>query len=148
MMNINHLSLSWSTSRGRDTYGYNICRLDDRNEGRRFKCMGGGYDMVGTVFAMWLEANYQKPLLALQGQASNILSRKFGLVANPGENRFYGMTHDMEADRINLDGACGLESMLRIAEAIGLEVEREYVKKGVNRGRTIGWYVSRKEAAV
>lgn len=45
MKNIKRLALSWSVSRGRDTYGYNICRLDDTSTGERFKCMGGGYDM-------------------------------------------------------------------------------------------------------
>lgn len=59
------LSLSWSVSRGRDTYGYNIARLDDRNTGERFRCMGGGYDMVGTVFGDWLEKTFQSELTEL-----------------------------------------------------------------------------------
>lgn len=141
MNNINHLTLSWSTSKGRDTYGYNICRLDDRNMGKRYKCMGGGYDMIGTVFGNWLQENYQVELLKIRGQAAHIVSEKFGYIANPGNNRFHGMTHNQQTDKVSLDGACGLESMLRIAEAIGLEVEREYVKTGRNKGQTIGWYV-------
>ena len=127
MKNITHLKLSWSVSRGRDTYGYNICRLDDGSTGKRYKCNGGGYDMAGTVFGEWLADVYQAELKA----AGNVVTDMYGA-------RNY-------LDSVQLDGACGLESMLRIAEAIGLEVEREYVKKGVNRGRTIGWYVSMKE---
>lgn len=63
-MNINHLRMSWSVSRGRDTYGYNICKLTDGNTGKQYRCMGGGYDMQGTVFGDWLEANYPDRLAA------------------------------------------------------------------------------------
>ena len=66
-MKINHLSISWSISRGRDTYGYNICRLDSRQSGSRYRCSGGGYDMIGTVFGNWLEAEYQRELVELGG---------------------------------------------------------------------------------
>lgn len=72
MKSIKRLALSWSVSRGRDTYGYNICRLDDTSTGDRFKCMGGGYDMQGTVFGEWLAANYQPELLALKDRASYV----------------------------------------------------------------------------
>lgn len=143
---INKLTLSWSISKGRDTYGYNICRLDDRNNGKRFRCMGGGYDMIGTVFGEWLETYYQKELLDIQCNAYMIWSAKFGRIENKGNNRFYGMTHDQIQNRVYLDGACGIESMIRIAEAIGLEVERDYIAKGRRRGETIGWFVQMKDA--
>jgi hypothetical protein len=143
---INHLSLSWSTSRGRDTYGYNICRLDDRNNGERFKCMGGGYDMVGTVFAQWLTATYQPELLALKDRANYVFPLEGAPRPANRENSFYGMTYHEKGERVYLDGACGLDCMIRIAEAIGLEVEREYIAKGRRRGETIGWYVSKKDA--
>lgn len=70
MKNIKRLALSWSVSRGRDTYGYNICRLDDTSTEERFKCMGGGYDMQGTVFGSWLEAGYQDRLVELKDRAN------------------------------------------------------------------------------
>lgn len=143
---INKLSLSWGVSKGRDSFGYPICRLDDRNNGRRFRTNGGGYDMIGTVFGKWLEANYQKELLNIQGNAFMIWSAKFGLIENKGDNRFYGMTHDQIQNRVYLDGACGMESMIQIAEAIGLEIERDYIAKGSRRGETIGWFVQVKDA--
>lgn len=142
---INKLTLSWSISKGRDTYGYTICRLDDRNNGKRFRCMGGGYDMIGTVFGDWLETYYQKELLDIQGNAYMIWSAKFGRIENKDDNRFYGMTHDQIQNRVYLDGACGIESMMRIAEAIGLEIERDYIAKGSHRGETIGWFVQMKD---
>lgn len=143
---IHHLVLSWSTSRGRDTYGYNICRLDDRRTGERFKCTGGGYDMLGTVFGSWLEATYQPELLALKDRASYVFPLEGAPRPANRENSFYGMRYHEKGERVSLDGACGLECMIRIAEAIGLEVEREYIAKGRRRGETIGWLVSKKDA--
>ena len=144
---INHLSLSWSVSRGRDTYGYNICRLDDRNNGQRFKCMGGGYDMVGTVFGQWLEANYQAELLTLKERANYSRSVDGGYTPANREDSLYGMAYLEKENRVSLDGACGRECMIRIAEAIGLEVERDYIATGRRRGETIGWFIQKKDAA-
>lgn len=143
---INYLSLSWSTSRGRDTYGYSICRLDDRNKGERFKCMGGGYDMVGSVFAQWLTANYQAELVALKDRANYTRTAAGEFIPANREDSLYGMAYLEDDNRISLDGACGLKCMIRIAEAIGLEVERDYIAKGRRRGETVGWYVSKKDA--
>lgn len=139
-MKITHLKLSWSVSRGVKTYGYSICRLD--SELRRYRCMGGGYDMVGTVFGDWLQTEYQESLQAwarkqpIEPAYSHVtgywrIKSKYGITITPD-------------GRVSLNGACGIESMLRIAEAIGLDVEREYRRQGRNRGETLGWYVSEK----
>lgn len=135
------LSLSWSVSRGRDTYGYNIARLDDRNTGERFRCMGGGYDMVGTVFGDWLEKTFQSELTELvRANEQKLVDagyqvkgyRKLG-------SSFYGLTVKPSGS-VSLDGACGFSSMQAIAEAIGLEVTRS----GNKRGQTVGFFVSSK----
>ena len=139
---INHLVLSWSTSKGRDTYGWNICRLDDRNNGQRFRTIGGGYDMIGTVFGKWLETYYQEKLQAVKARA-HYISDENGTVSNPRTDSLYGMRWTKD-NKVSLDGACGLECMIRIAEAIGLEVERDYIAKGRRRGETIGWFVQMK----
>lgn len=146
MKKIKRLALSWSVSRGRDTYGYNICRLDDTSTGERFKCMGGGYDMVGSVFAQWLEACYQADLVALKDRANYTSTAAGEFIPANREDSLYGMAYLENDNRISLDGACGLECMIRIAEAIGLEVERDYIAKGRRRGETVGWYVSEKAA--
>lgn len=140
---INKLTLSWGISNGRDTYGYNICRLDDRNNGKRFSCMGGGYDMIGTVFGEWLETNYQEQLQAIKARAYYI-SDENCTVSNPRTDSLYGMRWTKD-NKVSLDGACGLECMIRIAEAIGLEIERDYIAKGRRRGETIGWFVQMKD---
>jgi len=151
-MNINHLALSWSTSRGAETYGYNICRLDDRATDKRYKCLGGGYDMVGTVFGDWLQDQYQARLLTIGARAHSVWKRT-GLSAErggePPADSLYGMAAEFKANdppdqlnKVSLDGACGIGSMIRIAEAIGLEVQRE----GDRKGRTIGFYIQDTQA--
>lgn len=136
---IHRLTLTWSTSRGRDTYGYNIARLDDSISGNRYRTCGGGYDMIGTVFAQWFKENYQQSLLELW-KANEDNAKPYGncegWFCNPD---FYGMTYKKDGDRILLDGACGLESIKRIVEACGFEVERSYNKKG----HTTGFYVQK-----
>lgn len=124
---INKLVLSWAVSKGVNTFGYNICRLDDRNNGHRFRTMGGGYDMAGTVFGEWLQHYYQPELLKIK------------------DADFYGMTYRADENKITLDGACGIESMMRIADAIGLDVQRDYIASGRRRGETIGWFVQMRE---
>lgn len=59
-----YLAISWSISRGTETYGYNICRLDDSQTGKRYRCLGG-YDMMGTVVGQWLEDLFQPQLKQL-----------------------------------------------------------------------------------
>lgn len=117
--NTNHLTISWSISKGRDTYGYNICRLDSYISGKRYRCMGGGYDMMGTVVGDFIQAEHQDKLQA-HGNISD----------------FYG-ARKREDGSISLDGACGLECMLSIAAAIGLTFKRLHNRKG----HTVGYLV-------
>jgi len=120
-----YLALSWSISRGVETYGYNICRLDDTSAtGKRYRCMGGGYDMVGTVFGDWLADRYQDRLLAYCSKMPDEAAKLYWL-------RIVTQRH---GPRISLDGACGLDSMIRVAEAIGLTVRRTSNRKGHTTG--------------
>ena len=144
-MNINHLSISWSVSRGRDTYGYNICRLDDRNGRQRFRTCGGGYDMIGTVFGQWLSSVYQDRLMSKAAELMSIpdASSPYGTTGWVQFKNLYGMVYRPASPdgkspaKVSLDGACGIESMRRIAESIGLEVEWE----GNRKGHTIGYFI-------
>ena len=64
-MNKIHLEFKWTVSRGRDSYGYNICtlRADWRLAAR---CNGGGYDMKGTNLGNWLASEFAGRLLRLK----------------------------------------------------------------------------------
>lgn len=127
-----HLTVKWSISRGRETYGYNICRLIDRSTGKSYRAIGGGYDMLGTVFGDWLQDAYAGELLTISGRADHFWA---GLTATAGvrQDRLYGLTCNStipSETRVYLSGSCGLESMKRIAEAIGLTVQQSVNRKG------------------
>lgn len=112
-----NLEIRWSISRGRDTHGYNICTLWDYNQ--PYRTLGGGYDMTGTVFAQWLKANYL-PLIV----------EKLGSNMKDGNHPdYYGFSFYGLKNSYHLDGACGLDCMVTIAKAIGLEVKYIYGKK-------------------
>lgn len=127
--NTNQLTLSWSTSKGQDTYGYNIARLDSYNSGKRYRTCGGGYDMVGTVIGHWLMAEHHEALKAL--------AASLGVTPEKGQRKeltgFYGAWVCQDG-RIYLDGACGDSCMWRIAEAIGLKSQRTFNRKGHTTG--------------
>lgn len=140
---INYLAVSWSVSHGRDTYGYNICRLDSRNGRARYRTCGGGYDMIGTVFAHWMQAEHQPELMGLV----KTLTRDPDAFSDYGSTgwlqfkNLYGMFYCPNNGKVILDGACGIESMRTIAKAIGFDVETTWNKKG----HTTGFYVSKGE---
>lgn len=59
------LDFKWTVSRGRDTYGYNICSL--WVDGRKVSaCNGGGYDMEGTSLGIWAARMFRDRLLTLR----------------------------------------------------------------------------------
>lgn len=128
-MNIKHLTLTSSISRAQDSYGYNRLTLTDTTTGKKYACVGGGYDMTGTVFAEWMQDNYQSELLAIADKAYYVYDSKT-LSHNPLHQTYYGMTKHIHKNFVSLDGACGLECMLIIAQAIGLDVQRQVNSKG------------------
>lgn len=135
-----YLRLGYGTSRGQNTYGYTIVRLTDEAAGKTFRCMGGGYDMVGTVLADWATATHQDRLQTLADRAYYVPSAK-----EPGRttvsndpDAFYGM-YLREDGTVHLDGGCGQSSIERILKAAGIELTRTFTPRGVNRGQTTGW---------
>lgn len=132
MSTIYNLHFKWTFSRGRDTSGYNICTLLV-NGNKAGKCMGGGYDMQGTSFAEWLQAAFQcelHNLLVAKGirtrNAHNSYEEKGGVTSVYSLPEFYGMNYYVKANgdsHVVLDGACGFDSMRRIAEAIGIKLQ-------------------------
>ena len=105
-----NLSLKWSVSRGRYTYGYNIVTLTDNSTGKKYRTNGGGYDMEGVVFSGWMDDNYRERYQGLD------------------PNSYYGLYEGDDGYRYT-DGACGLSRMERIAEAIGLKYQAVYSRK-------------------
>ena len=105
-----YLKISWSISRGRDTEGYNICRLDDLATDRRYKCMGGGYDMTGSNLGQWLQAMYQERLVAIGNKASYICPDR-------NDAGLYGMHYypatDKKSAHVNIDGGTASIPLLK-----------------------------------
>ena len=108
------LTMTWSTSRGRNTYGWNICSL--KGGAKTYRATGGGYDMQGTVLAYYLEAEYQEALQTLAKDKDKA-------------SKLYGMTM-LPCGQVLLDGACGLSSVENIAEAAGIKVASQRNHKG------------------
>ena len=143
-----YLAFRWSVSRGRETYGYNIMTVTDQETGKSYRCNGGGYDMTGTSFGLWLEDRYQGRLLQVAvKRAAATWSKAEGFTSHRDDpDHLYGLTLDIDEDgtplRATVDGACGFESMRGIAEVMGLKFERTYVPRGPRRGDTTGYIVS------
>jgi hypothetical protein len=135
---IKHLTLRQSISKAQDTYGYNRITLEDNTTGKKYSTVGGGYDMVGTVFAMWLQDTQQDKLLDIAHNAYYLYDQKT-LSYNDSSctTELYGMTAYTHKAFIELDGSCGLESMLDIAKHAGLDVQRQVNHKG----QLIGFFV-------
>lgn len=138
----NYLSLSWAISRGRDTYGYNICRLDDHNTGKRYRVNGGGYDMIGAALGEWLQTTQQARLMALKdnGPQGAPVTVDCGY-ATPGYLKrpdLYGLTFN-PTGKATVDGACGVESVIKIAEACGISVTRDWNRRA---NRANGFFIS------
>lgn len=136
---MNYLPLSWAISRGRDTYGYNICRLDDNNTGKRYRCSGGGYDMVGSVLGDWLASEHQERLQILKAHNADKLEScgyaVDGWMKIPG---FYGLTFDIMG-KAHIDGACGVEAVIKIAEACGISITSDWNRRA---NRKNGFFIS------
>ena len=135
-LHTNHLALSWSISRGRDTYGFNICRLDSHDSGKRYRCMGGGYDMTGTVVADWLASEHQDKLSAWVTTIDLDNSRSDYLTTR---HPYYGVR--VGSTSVHVDGACGIECVIRIAEACGIELKRLSNRKCYTIGFIASWEV-------
>lgn len=142
-MNATQLNISWSVSRGQDTYGYNICRLDDVRTGKRYRTCGGGYDMIGSVLGDWMEDRFQDELRAL---VADLPKQKYGgtsymQISEEINPKYYGLTISPDGT-VCLDGACGVSSMQRIGEALGLNFQW----LGNRKGHTTGYFISKEES--
>lgn len=139
-LQINSVSISWGISRGRDTYGYNICRAVSRQSGKTYRTIGGGYDMVGTVISDWFAAEHQKELQALYVREY----MKFKAYSQTGHHchcELYGLFARLDGS-LYMDGGTGIDCMLRIIEACGYEVQRQYNPRTKSKATT-GYLISK-----
>jgi hypothetical protein len=142
-----YLSVTWSISRAQDTYGYNRVQVQDTETGKRFAACGGGYDMLGSALGQWLQHTHRELLLAYSELAHDTcVQHEQGKPWTRQTNRqgLHGMTLNtrLGVPEVSLDGGCGLDCMIKIARAIGLELQatKTYNRKGQSTGIS-GWYV-------
>jgi hypothetical protein len=128
-MTTKQLHFKWTISRGRDTYGYNICTLLVDGE-KVSKTCGGGYDMQGTVLAQWIENEYQKQLQEyFKNEISAVTDKDYTAYSGncyKSINGFYGAHISGREGRrlkITLDGGCGFNSIEHVAKAIGISLK-------------------------
>ncbi len=129
------LTVKHSISKAQDTCGYNRVTLIDQSTGKRYTCVGGGYDMLGTCLGQYLQANHQVELLGLVCRAKQAVtfdaeSNRYRFTDNPVSSALYGLTYNAKLNAMQLDGGCGFECMVRIARAAGLTVNLHHDKKG------------------
>lgn len=102
------VEFKWTISKGRDTYGYNICTafVDGEKVG---KASGGGYDMQGASLDDWM-SEQAKPEHSFYGLRWETPKGKRGKEWTP-EYQSKVWTENHTAARI--DGGCGMTSLLR-----------------------------------
>lgn len=97
--------------------------------------------MIGTVFGEWLAFEHQADLLEyVEANKAALVDCGYSIAGYKKLPDLYGMTV-APSGVVQLDGGCGINSMERIARAIGLEVQWE----GNKKGHTIGYYVTKAE---
>lgn len=114
------LEFRWTVSRGRETYGYNICSLWVDNS-KVASCTGGGYDMAGTCLGEWMASAFLEQLKKLRANYGSRDTAKgfYGLRFWRGNK---AVRKYKEGDKVALDGGCGFESMRRILNKIGYTI--------------------------
>lgn len=170
------LRYSWSISRGRDTYGYNLLTLREDGQKVASTC-GGGYDMQGTVLADWLLSAYPERMKALASIHAGSLvkvapngayiwtsrTNAFDRVTSDKGQRFdtykknkhyspqalSGLWLEPKTGQAVLDGACGINSVQAVIKALGLTFKEDAGNFNRKTGRKLDqgvWTVSPSEA--
>lgn len=150
------LTFSTSTSRGHDTYGYPIMKLKASRTGEVFKCMGGGYDMIGTCLGQYIKsltdeyAEIRQALTTAMVKQAKEGHLPYGLTVR-GEIKKKDGSFNLTKIKENilngdfyLEGGCGENCMIRIAESMGLIINSDYqrsTRKGTN-DKFLGYNIS------
>lgn len=129
------LTFNWTTSRARDSYGWNICTLKGFKGDKIASTCGGGYDMKGTVLGEMINKyfTYELKKLVANSGSMDTPSGFYGLShynpnAKTSKRRF--LKRATSNTRTYVDGGCGFDSMRRILEKIGYKIE--FVKETKN----------------
>lgn len=139
------LTFKWTVSRGRDTYGYNICSLY-ADGSKVASTNGGGYDMQGTVLAMYLQREYQEQLMTVADRAHSIATQDKAMqwMRTKNEDGLYGMQYLKPSSikpHVCLDGGCGQSSIEKIAKAAGITLTSTKIGRG-HKSSDYGYFLT------
>tara|TARA_R100000734_G_C3208914_1_gene24830 strand:+ start:39 stop:515 length:477 start_codon:yes stop_codon:yes gene_type:complete len=131
-----NLKFKWTVSKAVNTYGYNICTLLVNGD-KVSRCNGGGYDMQGTCLGDWIEREFKDELLQLKETFYGLTFHDpnwqppLKIVEREKEGKslgleryqdFYKQSNDVPTKTHTIpliDGACGINSVEKILNAIG-----------------------------
>jgi hypothetical protein len=118
----NTFEFKWTVSRGRDTYGYNICSLWI-NDHKISSCNGGGYDMEGTALGNWMQKAFHDQLKRLKANYGSLDTPTgfYGLSFYNNKRKKRQKTWSKDCS-VSLNGACGFSSMERILKRLGYQL--------------------------
>ena len=139
------LVFKWTVSKAWGTNGWNVCSLYvDRK--KVSSCNGGGYDMQATALGSWAERRFREELLKLKepfhgltfhdpnfdpgkemidGQTIEEREKAGLTIGLDRYQAYYEASSKVPTDRhiiTEIDGACGMESVKSIIEALGYEL--------------------------
>ena len=150
------LAVNFGTSRGQDTYGYSIVTLTDGLTGEKCRAIGGGYDLIGTVFGEWLQHCLKTNTFLRQAFAKGVAQelkkypddRLYGLNMKTRKGKDGWVKAKLNREILNgdfhLDGGCGCNLMEQFAKMCGLNVKSLYIRAETRRGtdKFIGWDIT------
>lgn len=108
------ISIKWTTSKARDSYGYNLVTLRENGRVKARTC-GGGYDMAGTVLGEYIARKFSAELLKLEIP----MNQRNG----QDVREYYGLTyHDPNYDpgKAEVEGGT-IEEREKAGKSVGLE---------------------------
>jgi len=124
-----NIQFKHGTSRGRDSYGYNIVSL--YVDGIKVAMtVGVGYDQRGTVLGQWLTKTFNDKLRKLPANYGSLDDNEgfYGLCHYHRDVHGFHRIHKITKDSANkttthVDGMCGQSSVYRIMNKIGIKVK-------------------------
>jgi len=143
-----NLKFKWTTSKARDSYGYNVCTLLVNRE-KKARCNGGGYDMQGTCLGDWIAKEFEKGLLKFKQDFYGLTyhnpnwqptdetiekEKKDGFVGLARYQDFYKQSSKLPTEKHTIpqiDGACGFSSVEKILNNLGFKISLNDYDSGV-----------------
>ena len=147
--NINcFLSFSRGVSRGYGTQGYPIIRLTHSRTGQVFKCMGGGYSLIGENLGYYLKQLLNDEPQALEALATGVYKeiqagegipyglsfRNHEILKKDGEYVASKIRKAIRERKFYIEGSCGESCMKQIAKIMGIKITDQYQRATTRKG--------------